>query len=169
MHSTRGSAVARASAASAAGKQRAPLWFTRTTDSSGAVSMRLLYWQPMPHGRSILLVAQLTPPSPLVGAHRPAALTKYLARRGHRVTVLTSMASGRGDVPGAVRVIRTRDLLSSPLNWRRANLESLQGRSQATYAEPSPVERLVVPDLAALGWLPFALARAAGHVRPRAV
>ena len=59
-----------------------------------------LYWQPLPHGRSILLVAQLTPPSPLVGAHRPAALTKYLARRGHRVTVLTSMMSGRGASAG---------------------------------------------------------------------
>jgi hypothetical protein len=47
-------------------------------------------------GRSILLVAQLTPPSPLSGARRPAALTKYLARRGHRVTVLTSLASGLG-------------------------------------------------------------------------
>jgi glycosyltransferase involved in cell wall biosynthesis len=112
------------------------------------------------HGRSILLVAQLTPPSPLVGAHRPAALTKYLARRGHRVTVLTSMMSGRGAVPGAARVVRTRDLLSSALNWRRANLESLQGRSPAAYADPSPVERVVVPDLSVVGWLPFALPRA---------
>lgn len=113
----------------------------------------------MSQGRSILLVAQLTPPSPLVGAHRPAALAKYLARRGHRVTVLTSMMSGRGAVPGAARVVRTRDLLSSPLNWRRTNLESLQGRSQAAYTEPSPVERVVVPDLSAVSWLPFALPR----------
>jgi glycosyltransferase involved in cell wall biosynthesis len=114
-------------------------------------------------GRSILLVAQLTPPSPLVGAHRPAALAKYLARRGHRVTVLTSMAAGSGPVPGAARVIRTRDLLSSRLNWRRGNLESLQGQRQAAYAQPSPLERLVVPDLSLAGWLPFALPRAFGR------
>ena len=114
----------------------------------------------MSQGRSILLVAQLTPPSPLVGAHRPAALAKYLARRGHRVTVLTSRVSGRGAIAGAARVVRTRDLLSSPLNWRRANLESLQGQRQAAYGQASPIERLVVPDLSAVGWVPFALPRA---------
>jgi glycosyltransferase involved in cell wall biosynthesis len=116
-----------------------------------------LYWQPVSRGRSILLVAQLTPPSPLVGAHRPAALTKYLARRGHRVTVLTSMVSGRGDIAGAARVIRTRDLLASPLNWRRSNLDSLQGRSTATYGAASPIERIVVPDVSLASWLPFAI------------
>jgi Glycosyltransferase Family 4 len=119
----------------------------------------------VPHGRSILLVAQLTPPSPLVGAHRPAALAKYLARRGHRVTVLTSMACGSGPVPGAARVIRTRDVLSSRLNWRRGHLDSLQGRRQATYGAASPLERVVVPDLSIVGWVPFALPRALGLAR----
>jgi glycosyltransferase involved in cell wall biosynthesis len=111
-------------------------------------------------GRSILLVAQLTPPSPLVGAHRAGALAKHLARRGHRVTVLTSVASGSGPVPGASRVVRTRDLLASPLNWRRGNLDVLQGATQASYGAASPLERLVVPDLSTVGWLPFALPRA---------
>jgi glycosyltransferase involved in cell wall biosynthesis len=46
------------------------------------------------------------------------------------------------------------------LNWRRTHLESLQGRRQSTYAHPSALERLVVPDLAVVGWLPFALSRA---------
>jgi len=115
--------------------------------------------------RSILLVAQLTPPSPLVGAHRPAALAKYLARRGHRVTVLTSVASGRGGVPGAARVIRTRDLLSSRLNWRRGHFEALQGQRQATYGEASPIAQVVVPDLSLVGWTPFALPRALGLAR----
>jgi glycosyltransferase involved in cell wall biosynthesis len=110
--------------------------------------------------RSILLVAQLTPPSPLVGAHRPAALAKYLARRGHRVTVLTSVASGAGEVPGAARVVRTRDLLRSRLNWRRSHFEALQGRRQATYGEASPIAQIVVPDLSLVGWIPFALPRA---------
>jgi glycosyltransferase involved in cell wall biosynthesis len=111
-------------------------------------------------GRSILLVAQLTPPSPLVGARRPGAMAKYLGRAGHRLTVLTSIASGRGPVPGAARVVRTRDLLSSPLNWRRANLETLQGQRQETYGRASLLERLVVPDLSLAGWTPFALPRA---------
>ena len=114
----------------------------------------------MTRGHSILLVAQLTPPSPLVGARRPGAIAKYLGLAGHRVTVLTSIASGRGPVPGAGRVVRTRDLLASPLNWRRANLETLQGQRQESYGEASLLERLVVPDLSIAGWVPFALPRA---------
>jgi glycosyltransferase involved in cell wall biosynthesis len=113
-------------------------------------------------GRSILLVAQLTPPSPLSGARRPAALAKYLRRRGHRVTVLTSLASGRGGMPGADRLIRTRDVLSSRLNWRRGHFEAIQGRQQAAASAASPLESIVVPDLALVGWLPFALPRALG-------
>jgi glycosyltransferase involved in cell wall biosynthesis len=114
----------------------------------------------VPRGRSILLIAQLTPPSPLVGARRPGAIAKYLGLAGHRVTVLTSIASGSGPVTGAERVVRTRDLLSSPLNWRRANLETLQGQRQETYGQASLLERLVVPDLSVAGWVPFALPRA---------
>lgn len=56
--------------------------------------------------------------------------------------------------------MRTRDLLASPLNWRRANLETLQGQRQETYGQASLLERLVVPDLALVGWIPFALPRA---------
>jgi glycosyltransferase involved in cell wall biosynthesis len=113
-------------------------------------------------GRSILLVAQLTPPSPLSGARRPAALAKYLHRRGHRVTVLTSLASGSGGMAGAARLIRTRDVLSSRLNWRRGHFEAIQGQQQAAASASSPLESIVVPDLAAVGWLPFALPRALG-------
>ena len=110
-------------------------------------------------------MAQLTPPGQLSGARRPANLAKYLDRRGHRVTVLTSLASGRGGVPGAARVVRTRDVLASRLNWRRSHFESLQGREQATVAGSSPLESIVVPDLALAGWLPFALPRALSLAR----
>jgi glycosyltransferase involved in cell wall biosynthesis len=113
----------------------------------------------------VLLVAQLTPPSPLSGARRPANLAKYLDRLGHRVTVLTSIASGRGGVPGAARVVRTRDLLAGNLNWRRAHMESIQGKRQAAAAEASRLEAVVVPDLAAACWIPFALPRALALAR----
>ena len=53
--------------------------------------------------RSILLVAQVAPPSTLVAARRVAGFTKYLARLGHRVTVLTSRVSGDGPIEGAAR------------------------------------------------------------------
>ncbi len=88
-------------------------------------------------------MAQLTPPSPLSGARRPANLAKYLERRGHRVTVLTSLASGSGGIPGATRVVRTRDLLASRLNWRRGHFEAIQGQQQATASASSPLELIV--------------------------
>jgi glycosyltransferase involved in cell wall biosynthesis len=108
----------------------------------------------------VLLVAQLTPPSVITGARRPANLAKYLDRRGHRVTVLTSLAAGRGGVPGAALVVRTRDVLSSRLNWRRGHFESIQGAQQAPARPSSLLESIVVPDLSLIGWLPFALPRA---------
>jgi glycosyltransferase involved in cell wall biosynthesis len=119
----------------------------------------------VPRGRSILLIAQLTPPSPLSGARRPANLVKYLARRGNRVTVLTSLAAGRGEISGAWRLVRTRDVLSSRLNWRRAHFHSIQGRQQSAARRSSALESIVVPDLAIIGWLPFALPRALALAR----
>jgi len=111
-------------------------------------------------GRSILLVAQLSPPSELSAARRVAGLAKYLDRLGHRITVLTSLSSGRGPVAGA-RVVRTRDLMVSRLNWRRQSFEALAGRADGGgyEAAPSRLASVFVPDLAVLGWLPFALPR----------
>ena len=105
------------------------------------------------------------PPGPLSGARRPANLTKYLSRRGHRVTVLTSLASGRGEISGAARLVRTRDVLSSRLNWRRRHFEVIQGRQAGVASGSSRVESIVVPDLSLVGWLPFALPRARSLLR----
>jgi glycosyltransferase involved in cell wall biosynthesis len=112
-------------------------------------------------GRSILLIAQLAPPSELSAARRAAGLAKYLDRLGHRVTVLTSLSSGRGPVPGA-RGVRTRDAMVSALNWRRESFRALAGGGgEGGYeAAPSRLASVFVPDLAVAGWLPFALPRA---------
>ena len=115
---------------------------------------------PPGRARSLLLVAQLSPPSTLSAARRVAGLVKYLGRLGHRVTLLTSTSSGSGPVEGAARVVRARDLLVSPLNWRRASFESLAGGGDGYAAQPSVVASLIPPDLAMVGWLPFALPRA---------
>ena len=77
--------------------------------------------------RRILLVAQIAPPSPLSAARRVAGLARHLDRLGHEVTVLTSMLSGSGPIAGAARVVRTRDLLASGVNWRRENFAALEG------------------------------------------
>ena len=108
---------------------------------------------------SLLYVSQIAPPSPLVAARRVAGLSKYLARLGYDVTVLASDLSGEGEIEGA-RVVRTHDLITSPLNWRRGHFAALSGSSQATYAPPSRLESVVVPDLALATWVPFALPRA---------
>ena len=161
---------AAASASSAAGQAARAVVVHEHHGQLGSARHAALYWQGCA-GRSILLVAQLTPPSPLSGARRPAALAKYLQRRGHRVTVLTSLASGRGAMPGAARVVRTRDLLASraELAPRRTSRRS-RGSSQAAYGERrARSRRSWCPDLAVVGWLPFALPRALGLARARAV
>jgi glycosyltransferase involved in cell wall biosynthesis len=119
------------------------------------------------NGPSILLVAQYSPPSFVVAARRVAGLTKYLARLGYRVTVLTSRFSGDGPIEGAEAVIRTSDLLASSLNWRQRRDRSAAGTA-ALASPPSRVESLVVPDLSVASWVPFAL-RAAHGLRPDCV
>jgi glycosyltransferase involved in cell wall biosynthesis len=112
-------------------------------------------------GRSILLVAQYSPPSFVVAARRVAGMTKYLARVGHRVTVLTSQFSGEGAIEGAEAVIRTSDLLASRFNWRQRR-DQTAGGTAAVGRPPSRAESALVPDISALSWLPFALNAARG-------
>jgi glycosyltransferase involved in cell wall biosynthesis len=114
---------------------------------------------------SVLIVSQHAPPSGIIAARRIGGLVKYLARAGHRVTVLTSRISGEGPVEGAERVVRTRDLFATQLNWRRRSFEAMSGLGPATYSRASRLESLAVPDLAAAGWLPFALPAALRLVR----
>jgi glycosyltransferase involved in cell wall biosynthesis len=112
-------------------------------------------------GLAILIVTQFAPPAGFSAARRVGALAKYLDRLGHSVTVLTSLASGRGPVEGAQRTLRTRDLIVSRVSWRRSRFEALREGSEASYsAEPSRLARLVVPDLSLIGWVPFALPKA---------
>jgi len=106
---------------------------------------------------SVLLVSQYAPPSSLVAARRVAAIAKYLGRAGHSVTVLTSSSSGTGPIEGAGSVVRTRDALTSPLNWRRRHFAALAGGTGESYKPPSRLASVVVPDLSLLTWLPFAL------------
>src|SRR5919197_829555 len=109
--------------------------------------------------RRVLLVAQLSPPSPLIAARRIAGLAKYLPAEGLEVSVLTSRISGEGDIEGATAVARTHDLMATPLNWRRAQFRALEGSADGSYSKPSRLESVLVPDIAAATWLPFAVTR----------
>lgn len=115
--------------------------------------------------RSVLIVSQYAPPSPLIAARRVGGLAKYLGRMGYSVTVLTSRVFGEGSIEGASLVVRTGDLLTSRLNWRRRSLQALGGSLPSAYRRRSIVEDLVVPDLGLVTWLPFALPRALRLVR----
>lgn len=121
----------------------------------------------MTGGRSVLIVAQIAPPSSLVAARRVAAQCKYLARAGYEVTVLTSVASGDGPIEGAHEVVRTKDALTSGLNWRRGQFAALGGASAESYKPPSRLASVVVPDLSLGTWLPFALPAARRLARER--
>ena len=106
-------------------------------------------------GRSILLVAYFYPPCPDTGAHRAAAMAKYLRRLGHRVTVLTT--SAYGSEPGEEDVVRTRDLQLA--RARLGGHDRIQGMFESdTYSgRPHPLSKLFVPEPLVAAWAPFAI------------
>ena len=121
----------------------------------------------MERGRSILLVAYFYPPCPDTGAHRAAAMTKYLRRLGHRVTVLTT--SAYGSAPGEEDVVRTRDL--QLLRARIGGHDRVQGMFESdTYSgRPHPLSQALRPRAAGRGLGAVrACARRSGWPRARA-
>ena len=114
---------------------------------------------PGPGGRSILLISYFFPPTRDTGAQRPAAMAKYLARLGHRVTVLTTKAFGDGDAgPGLenIEVIRADDLQA--VRARRAGHERVDSLFDSdTYSgKPHPLSYAIHPEPLRVAWGPFA-------------
>jgi len=106
--------------------------------------------------RSILLVAYFYPPCRDTGAHRPAAMAKWLRRLGHRVTVLTTSAYGRGDEDTEREVVRSRDLqLVRARLHGRDHVDALFD-SDTYSGRPHVLSRIVVPEPLAVAWAPFA-------------
>jgi glycosyltransferase involved in cell wall biosynthesis len=106
---------------------------------------------------NLLLVAYFYPPCRDTGAHRPAAMAKWLRRLGHRVTVLTTSAYGTGDAPTEDGVIRSADL--QRLRARLHGRDRVDALFDAdTYSgHPHILSRIVVPEPLAAAWAPFAL------------
>jgi glycosyltransferase involved in cell wall biosynthesis len=110
-------------------------------------------------GRSILLVSYFYPPTRDTGARRPAAMAKYLARLGHRVTVLSTDTFGGArsetDADG-VEILRSRDLQS--LRARLSGHERIDSLFDSdTYSgKPHPLSYAVVPEPLRAAWVPFA-------------
>ena len=110
--------------------------------------------------RRILLVAYFYPPCKDTGAHRPAALAKYLRRLGHDMTVLTTSAYGRLPGDASEGTERTTDAQLWRARLRGADrVDALYGAD--TYSgRPHPLSKLIVPEPLALAWAPFARRRA---------
>jgi glycosyltransferase involved in cell wall biosynthesis len=109
---------------------------------------------------NLLLVAYFYPPCRDTGAHRPAAMAKYLRRLGHHVTVLTTSAYGSDPSDAEQDVVRTSDLqlLRARLHGRK-RIDALYDAD--TYSgRPHILSRVLVPEPLIAAWAPFARARA---------
>jgi glycosyltransferase involved in cell wall biosynthesis len=108
----------------------------------------------------ILLVAYFYPPCKDTGAHRPAALAKYLRRLGHEVTVLTTSAYGSLPEPDEEGIERTTDAQLWRARVRGAEHIDALYDSDTYSGRPHPLSRVIVPEPLALAWAPFARRRA---------
>jgi glycosyltransferase involved in cell wall biosynthesis len=104
----------------------------------------------------LLLVAYFYPPCRDTGAHRPAAMAKWLRRLGHRVTVLTTSAYGVGDGPDEQEVVRTADLQRLRARLRGHDRVDALFDSDTYSGRPHPLSKVIVPEPLAAAWAPFA-------------
>jgi glycosyltransferase involved in cell wall biosynthesis len=109
---------------------------------------------------NLLLVAYFYPPCRDTGAHRPAAMAKWLRRLGHRVTVLTTSAYGTADGEAERGVVRTADLQRLRARIHGHDRVDALFDSDTYSGKPHPLSRVVVPEPLAAAWAPFARSRA---------
>jgi glycosyltransferase involved in cell wall biosynthesis len=109
---------------------------------------------------NLLLVAYFYPPCLDTGAHRPAAMAKWLRRLGHQVTVLTTSAYGIAEGAFEEGVERTADLQRARAHLRGHDRVDALFDADTYSGRPHPLSRLVVPEPLALAWAPFARRRA---------
>jgi glycosyltransferase involved in cell wall biosynthesis len=105
---------------------------------------------------NLLLVAYFYPPCRDTGAHRPAALAKWLRRLGHRVTVLTTSAYGEGDPAGEEGVVRSADLQRVRARLHGRDRVDALFDSNTYSGRPHVLSRIVVPEPLVAAWAPFA-------------
>lgn len=121
--------------------------------------------------RRILVVSYFFPPDQTVGGARWAAMSSWLRRAGHEVTVLTT--STAGSLPGEEPwTRRTGDLVSLPaLRWmlRRPPLSAGETGVAAKKPVPRWFTDVVVPDELLLTWGAGAGASARRLVRERGI
>jgi glycosyltransferase involved in cell wall biosynthesis len=124
-------------------------------------------------GRRLLIITYYFPPETSVGAHRWRAMSRWLRRLGHEVTVLTTPAFGT--LPDeAEETERAFDLAASPALRRLLRRPPVSrphaGEPQmGEGAPPAIVADLLVPDAHVVGWNPAAAWAARRLVRQRRI
>jgi glycosyltransferase involved in cell wall biosynthesis len=112
-------------------------------------------------GRRILVVSYPYPPMPTVGGNRWLAMTKYLRRAGHEVTVLTTSAFGALPNDREQSVVRSPDLIAAPWLRRVLRRPPLPEPGEAPLVDTPPprlVTGVAVPDPYVVTWVPWAIA-----------
>jgi glycosyltransferase involved in cell wall biosynthesis len=110
--------------------------------------------------RRLLVVSFFWPPSAEAGVHRPMAMSKYLRRMGHRVTILTTSAYGSLPDDATEGVERSFDLQLpyARLQGRRVAEDTFGGGGYS--GRRHPLSYVLVPEATVMAWAPFAVARA---------
>jgi glycosyltransferase involved in cell wall biosynthesis len=117
---------------------------------------------------NLLLVAYFYPPCRDTGAHRPAAMAKWLRRLGHRVTVLTTSAYGEGDPAAEEGVARSADLQRVRARVGGRDRVDALFDSDTYSGRPHVLSRILVPEPLVAAWAPFARREALRlHARER--
>jgi glycosyltransferase involved in cell wall biosynthesis len=112
--------------------------------------------------RRLLVFSYYFPPDPSIGGARWAAMSEWLRRAGHEVTVITSRSNGSPDgvEPWVLRTFDVGAVGSVRRLLRRSHTPP--SAVPATVHRPAPrwFTDVVVPDECLLTWVPAALARA---------
>jgi glycosyltransferase involved in cell wall biosynthesis len=116
---------------------------------------------------NLLLVAYFFPPCRDTGAHRPAAMAKWLRRLGHQVTVLTTSAYGAGQSASEEDIVRTFDLQRVRARLRGHDRVDALFDTDTYAARGHPLGKVLVPEPLIAAWAPFARSRALGLNRRR--
>ncbi len=108
----------------------------------------------------LLLVAYFYPPCRDTGAHRPAAMAKWLRKLGHRVTVLTTSAYGALETDEEEGVVRANDLQRLRARLHGRDTVDALFDSDTYSGHPHFLSKVVVPEPLMVAWAPYAYLRA---------
>jgi glycosyltransferase involved in cell wall biosynthesis len=110
--------------------------------------------------RRLLVVSYFHPPFPGSGGNRWHSMGRHLRAAGHEVTILASDAFGSLPDDADQRVVRVRDLKSTPALRRVLGRGALaEPGTGATAEPPAPalLTKVLVPDAHVVSWLPWAV------------